>query len=140
MECKFSLFDLGLNLKNDTIRFDYADVTDEIEYTIRTCNSFSCSVTHIPLTSKGENRILYIDFGSDQYEAKQMQEFLKNYAHIHYQLEDNSEDDIEIKTIVPRTYTGKTVYLSVPKELENYKKMWLEFVIRNKKYRYQISE
>lgn len=131
-------FDLGLKTRNDVIRFDYAFVIDEVEYTIRSCNSMGCSVSHVPLEAKGDNRILYIEFGSEQYEAKQMLNFLKNYAHIHYQLEDDSEDDLEIVSAIPRTYTGKTVYLTVPKELENAKKMWLEFVIRNKSYRYQI--
>ncbi len=131
--------DLGFQYKSDVIRFEYALVNPDVTYTTQECNSRSCSFSEHYLAAGEDFRFLEIVFSSDVYEAKNMVDFLVNYGKLNYKDANDKEDTIELVNAIPKSYYGKSVFFKVPVELETAKELYLDFIVRNKHYQYQIA-
>ena len=131
-------FELGIKTNNDTIVFDYADITDYISYTTRFCKESNCTFQKNDLWMNGEDRILEINFGSDVYEAKNMIDFLNNYGKLKYEDSNGKESTLEFVNPIGKVYYGKSVFLKVPVELEDAKSIYFDIIIRNKHYVYKL--
>jgi len=130
---------LGLKNNDDVIRFDYADVVKEFDYTIKDCDVTTCSFKEKKIVFSTA-RAVELEFISDTYEAKDMLNFLKNYGKLNYTDSKGENHVLEFVDPVPEAYYGKTVYLRVPAEVEEAKSIYYDFIIRNKHYHYVLLE
>ena len=80
-----------------------------------------------------------LEFSSDTYEAKNMIDFLKNYGKLIYKDSNGDDEEVEYANPIGKTYYGKNIFLKVPVEIESATDIRFEFVVRNKKYIYQIA-
>ena len=130
---------LGIISKDDTIVFDYYDFVNATSYTTKECHSGNCVYRKEDFTVNGDYRILKIEFSSDTYEAKNMIDFLKNYGKLIYKDSNGDDEEVEYANPIGKTYYGKNIFLKVPVEIESATDIRFEFVVRNKKYIYQIA-
>lgn len=130
---------LGIISKDDTIVFDYYDVVDSTSYTYKECHSGNCVYSKENFTVTGDYKILKMEFSSDTYEAKNMIDFLKNYGKLIYKDSNGDDEEVEYANPIGKTYYGKNIFLKVPVEIESATDIRFEFVVRNKKYIYQIA-
>jgi len=131
-------FKLDIYKKEDTISFDYYELTDQIEYSIRSCSTVSCLVNNYSYSTNGGFKILRIEFGSDDYEAKNMIDFLTGYGKIEYKDDKGNLKSIDVESVITKNYFGKVLYLKVPNEIEVSSEIKLLFTVRNKKYIYKL--
>ena len=134
--------DLQFKEKEEIIRLDYVTLKENISYTIRRCTSSGCSFIEreFSVDPSSSNRILQLDFSSDNYEAKDILDFLKNYAKIVYIDEDDEEYVLDAKSPVYDIYYGKTAFLTVPLDILHAKKVSLDLILRNRHYVYDLGE
>ena len=119
--------------------FDYYDFVNATSYTTKECHSGNCVYRKEDFTVNGDYRILKIEFSSDTYEAKNMIDFLKNYGKLIYKDSNGDDEEVEYANPIGKTYYGKNIFLKVPVEIESATDIRFEFVVRNKKYIYQIA-
>ncbi len=129
---------LTFNKNADTLRIDYAEVTDWIDYTVRNCSNSICVFDKKRLYADSTYRILSLEFSSEVYEAKNIIDFLNNYGKLKYRDSNDEEYVIKFDNALKEAYYGKTIFLKVPVEFETAKEIYLEFVIRDKQYVYRI--
>lgn len=140
---EFSLGDdLELNIpaKPDTISFDTVSVETEINYITRQCDMLSsCTFSNKNQRADSTYKILKIDFSSENYEAKNMIDFLENYGKLSYIDNKNKECVISIENALSEMNEGKTVFVKVPPELSDNTELSIDLIVRNKQYKYHIS-
>ncbi len=129
---------LHLKKKEETIRFDFVNVLDSVEYVIRNCDTVSCVNAGRELKTDGTYKILEIDFISDDYEAGNMLDFLRNYGKLSYKDNEGEVHVVEFQNPIAENYYGKSVYVRVPSELENASEVYYEFIVRNEHYVYNL--
>ena len=138
---KLSLEDeLELNLKNsDTISFDDYSFSENDAYTSRSCDSDGCQSVGNDLTITGDSRILKIIFTSEEWDAKNMIDFLTQYGKLIYKDSNDKVGTLDIVNPITKEYYGKHVFLKVPVELENAKEISIDLIVRNKQYVYKLK-
>ena len=132
-------FDIGFKNNNDVISFDDYEIKEIDSYTIRECDMSTCNFVRKDLVISDSKRIFKLDFGSDEWDAKNMIDFLTQYGKLIYKDSNDVEASLDIVNPISKTYYGKTVFLSVPSELENAKEISIDLVIRNKHYVYKLK-
>ena len=130
---------LGIQSKDDTIVFDYYEVTDSVDYTVKECRNGNCVYRKYDFNADGDYKILKIEFSSDVYEAKNMIDFLKNYGKLIYKDSNDDDEVVEYVNPIGKNYCGKNIFMKVPVELESSGDIRFEFSIRDKKYIYKIA-
>ena len=130
---------LGIQSKDDTIIFDYYEVTDSVDYTVKECRNGNCVYRKYDFNADGDYKILKIEFSSDVYEAKNMIDFLKNYGKLIYKDSNDDDEVVEYVNPIGKNYCGKNIFMKVPVELESSGDIRFEFSIRDKKYIYKIA-
>ena len=122
----------------DTLRIDYAEVSDFVDYTVRNCSNSICVFDKKRLFADSSYRILSLEFSSEVYEVKNIIDFLNNYGKLKYRDSNDEEYVIKFNNALKESYYGKTIFLKVPVEFEVAKEIYLDFVIRDKHYVYHV--
>ena len=130
--------DIGFRKNNDIISIDNCEFKEEITYTIRRKTSTYANLIDKKIRIDGDYRILELDFGSEVWDAKNMIDFLNIYGKLNYKDNEGMDRVINVVNPIKNIYYGKSVYLKVPKEVEESKEVKLEFIIRNRHYTYRI--
>lgn len=137
---------VGDNLKidtvvdSDTISIDAVELTDTAAYVTKKCGAESCETIINEFSSDGSYKILRLDFGSEVLNSTKLLNFLSKHGELTYEYPaDKSIRTIEIESAINRRYTGKTIYLKVPKEVTDDSELALNLVIRNKEYKYLLN-
>lgn len=69
-----------------------------------------------------------------------MSQFLNAFGSLQYQISGETKKMANWKTIVPKsTNYPNTYYIEVKKELKDAEKIWIEFIVRDKKYNYYLK-
>ena len=131
-------FKINLYKKEDTVSFNYYEFVDSVLYTTKNCNSYSCESMTNELVALDNFKILFIEFGSLEYEAKNMIDFLSKYGKIIYKDSEGKIRTLKYENPVKKNYYGKKIFIKVPKEVENSEEVKLLFTIRNKNYTYKL--
>lgn len=84
------------------------------------------------------NTILKLDMNADIPSTFTTFSFLKNYGEIKYKVKDQEYTSKVLNDKTPGSYT-KGLYLEVDKNIETAENIWLELIIRNKKYIYTLK-
>ena len=122
----------------DEISFDDMKVETTAKYITRDCTVEVCRSNTATLNSDGSYKILELEFGSETYTAAKMLQFLQRHGKIIYKNGDES-DEAEIVSAINRKHYGKTLFLKVPKDVNENTKLTLNLVIRNKEYDYNLN-
>ena len=117
----------------DEISIDSVEVSDSATYISRDCNGDQKT-----LTVDQNHSILTITFGSEVYTAPNMIKFLTRHGKITYVNSLGENKEIDIENAINKKYSGKIVFLKVPKEVTNDTELTLNMVIRNKEYNYKL--
>jgi hypothetical protein len=125
--------------KTDSISFDSFDFFDEIVYETRTCTTSSCTAKANTLRASANYKIMEIDFGSEEYVAKNMIDFLNKYGTLIYKDKDGKDKRLVFNFPISKNYYGKAIYLQVPNEFADAQEYRFEFIIRNNKYVYNLG-
>ena len=123
----------------DVISFDYVEIIDNDEYTIRDCSTENCLVETRTLTTDGTYKILKLEFGSEVYGATKMLKFLTRHGKIVYKNKDQETKEVEINSVINRKYFGKIIFLKVPNDIVDSTNLTLNLKIRNKEYDYKLD-
>lgn len=138
----FSLGDtMNVELVDDeeNITFEEYSLNDSIEYSYKNCLSTSCITNKEIVNAKSGSKILYMEFGSDKFDGKDMTTLMEDNGKIIYKNANDEEKTIDMKSAITRAYSGKYLYVTVPQELENAKEINLVFILRNNKYIYKLK-
>ena len=130
--------DLGFKNQDDVIRFDFVRVLENVDYTVKRCGSTSCQFETKNFIAPVNSKIVEIRFNSSDYEAKNMIDFLKNYGKLNYRDSEDEEYSIKVESPILESYSGKSVYLKVPAEVEQAKELYFDFILRNKHFKYVL--
>ena len=120
------------------VAFEEYDISTGVLYSYRTCNTTNCYVEKISYVAPDGYRILTIPFSSDELEGKKMFNISKEYAKIKYIDSQGNEEEVEFKYPFVKTALGKYIYTLVPDEMESAQEINIEYILRTKKYVYQI--
>ena len=132
-------FELKIGDVEDSISFDSYEFLDSVQYYVSKCTSLVCDRKENNYTAAEGYKVLKIHFGSISYEAKNMIDFFTKYGTIIYKDSDDTEYEYDVKIAIDSNYYGKDVYLVVPNEMTEAKKISLSFLIRNKSYLYTLE-
>lgn len=131
-------FKIGTTPKE--IIFDDYQISDTVTYIKENCNSSACSYDELETTAKVGEKILKLDFASNEFEGKDMIDFLSRYGTINYIDSNSKKHSVKIKNAVPtQQYYGKYVYIKVPVEVAEAPNIELILTVRNNKYIYKIK-
>lgn len=120
--------------------FESIEFRDNASYNIETCNqNDECSITTKSVNAPANNKILYIEFTSPDYEGTDLAKFTTNYGKIIYT--DNNgfaKEYFPTNILANKDYLGKMLYIKVPSDMEGAKTIELIYTIRNRRYSYKI--
>ena len=119
---------------NETITFDSFEYKDEVQYNYLDCYSDKCLNGTSNYRVQNGYKILEIQFSSEEFESKNMIDFLNKYGKIIYKDSEGEERELKFINAVGRTYLGKVLYLKVPNDFESSTDARFVFIVRNKKY------
>ncbi len=138
--------DLGdvitLNMKNDEqeLIFDNVSIGKETTYLKRICEDYECTNIETQAIAKDGYQIMKIDYASNDFDDKDMIDFLTKYGKISYIDSKNKVQDVKVQNgIGTENYSGKYVYLQIPDEAVS-KKISLNITVRNKQYVYNLTK
>lgn len=120
--------------KEETISFDSYEIVNKVNYVSRKCNSISCTTDYLTYEAPVGYRILKLDFGSEQFEGKDMVDFSSVYGKISYIDSENMEQFIDFNCPFKRETAGKVLYTLIPYEVEQSSNIKFMFTIRDKQY------
>lgn len=123
---------------DETISFDDYRITEEVDYNYLDCISSRCTNYEGHYKAKTGFKILEIQFSSNEFESKNMIDFLNKYGKIVYKDSEGEERELEFKNALGRSYLGKVLYLRVPSDFENSTDARFIFIVRNKKYEIKL--
>ena len=120
--------------------FESVEFRDSASYNIETCNqNDECSITAKEVTAPVNNKILYIEFTSPDYEGTDLAKFTTNYGKIIYTDNDGfAKEIIPTSVLANKDYLGKILYIKVPSNIESAKTIEFIYTVRNKKYSYKL--
>ena len=130
---------LNINGVEENITFDNLSFVSSTTYSKRTCDSGDCYPKDTEFTISPKYKILKMDFVSDETDGKDMIDFLSNYGKINYIDSKGKTQTLNIENAVGKTYYGKYVYIKAPVDIDKAKKIYLDIIIRNNKYRYILK-
>ena len=125
-------FKIGKN--EETISFDSYEIVNKVNYVSRKCNSISCTTDYLTYEAPVGYRILKLDFGSEQFEGKDMVDFSSVYGKISYIDSENMGQFIDFNCPFKRETAGKVLYTLIPYEVEQSSNIKFMFTIRDKQY------
>ena len=133
--------DINLNQKKDTIAFEEMQISKEFEYIYETCDAENLCYKHSEIkTAPNGQTTFIIPFSSNEFEGKELIDFLSQYGKINYIDNKSKTKSVNIKNAVSGKYNGKYLYIFVPEEAKASKKTEFDFVLRNKEYIYRLNE
>ena len=121
---------------NENISVDHYYVDDSITFKYRQCTVDECENLVDEFTAPQGKKILVIEYGTEEIDSKDIIDFSTNYGKIIYIDSKDKKVVVPMKNALPRINKGKVFYTLVPNELEDAKKVYLEYTIRNKRYVY----
>lgn len=130
---------LKVNGKVENISIDDYDIVQTAEYIKRSCTLYDCVNNTYDFTAKDGYNILKLSFGSDNFESKNLIDFLNKYGKISYKDSDGNDEEYGIVNAADRTYSGKFIYLQIPNEINNSSSLSIDIVYRDKRYSYSIN-
>ncbi len=123
----------------DLSLFNY-QLSDETTYLYTSCYVWDCRVYEGRIASSnytGNRMILRLNYRGDDSGLK-LSNFLVKQAKLIY-TKDGVEKSVRLTTPLSREWRGKYVYLLVPQEVKEATDVALEFVVRDKAYRYYLK-
>ena len=123
----------------ETISLDTYSFAKTMNYTIRSCNTTFCYTEKESYTAKDGYTILKIDFGSINFEGKDMVDFSVNYGKIDYIDNSKMEHSVEFKYPIKKKALGKTVFTRVPEDISQAQEIKIVLNVRDKKYTYKLK-
>ena len=130
---------LEVNFKKgkDTISVDNYRIDNTFSYSTRECNVNGCTYERNSV-NLGSQKIIELEFGTEEWEAKNIIDFLTQYGKLIYKDSNDVEGTVDIVNAVDKTYYGKTVFLKIPGEVENAKELSIDLIVRDKHYVYKL--
>ena len=124
---------------DDLITFEDAKLTDKATFVKSDVVFNEYEFMNDEVAAPEGNKILLLEFSSQEIEGKELIDFSINYGKIKY--DDNKKDKvIKIKSAVGRKYYGKYLYILVPNTIESVDKIDLIYTIRDKRYTIDLSD
>ena len=121
--------------KEREIMFDDLLISEIMSYKKENCSSSFCSVEPYKVKAEKDMKILRLSFASNDFSGKDMIDFLSNYGKIVCIDNSNNIKMIPIRNALNTyEYYGKYVYIPVPKNVDDTKKLSLFITIRNNRY------
>lgn len=130
---------LNLKPKEEVISLDKYEFSKTIAYTIRICNTTNCYTEKENYTANDGYVVLKIDFGSTNFEGKDMVDFSANYGKIVYIDNSKMEQSVEFKYPFKKKAQGKSIYTLVPEEMAKSESLSIVYTVRNEKYTYKLK-
>lgn len=124
--------------KDDVLRVDYVSFPEEPTYQVKKCNEMRCATVEKTIVPQNGYTTMRIQFYSENYEAKNIIDFLKNYGKLNYRDSEDEEYTVDIENAASESYGGKAVYLKVPVDMPEAKEVILDLTVRNKHYTYNL--
>ncbi len=130
----------NIGKKEKEVIFDNYELAETVFYSKESCNATNCSFNEQSFTVDQSKKILEISFASNDFDGKDMIDFLTKYGTINYIDSNDKEHDITIKNALPtEQYYGKYAYILVPVEIIDSKSIDLIITVRNNRYKYKIK-
>ncbi len=130
--------EIDIHKNKDTVSFDYYEVVDYIEYVTKSCNVSGCTTSVGELQADETFKIMRIEFASEEYDAKNMIDFLTKYGKIVYKDSGGKSKTLKYENPIQSKYNGKTIFMRVPNDFVEASEVEFVFTVRNKKYSYKL--
>ena len=109
-----------------------------VNFIVQNC-TFTCINEDLNITAKTNHKIMQITYMTEEFVAKDIIDFSSKYGTINYIDSNGKEQKIKMKNATGYNYLGQYAYVLVPEEIQNSKKLELEYTIRNNKYTYKLK-
>ena len=123
----------------DTIAFDGFELSSIAEYRTNSCTTTDCELESKMIEAPNGYQVMSLDFASDNFEAKNMIDFLSKYGKIEYKDSNGKLNSIDISFLLKRKYLGKTLYIKIPNNVAEAKHISIKIILRTKIYNCQIT-
>lgn len=109
-----------------------------VNFIVQNC-TFTCINEDLNITAKTNHKIMQITYMTEEFVAKDIIDFSSKYGTINYIDSNGKEQKIKMENATGYNYLGQYAYVLVPEEIQNSKKLELEYTIRNNKYTYKLK-
>ena len=126
--------------KKKKITIDDIEISDNIGYSYQSCDIYNECQSEVKVVNALPNeKILKIEFISDDFEGKELIDFSSKYGKISYIDNKGERVTAKLKSAVDKNYMGQEMYIRVSDKFEKSKKQEIIYTIRNKKYIIKIK-
>ena len=132
---EMTLFNNG---EEEKVTFESYEVTDSVNYSIRTCKINDCRVDKKEYKASSGNKILKITFDSLDLEGIDMFNISLVNGKIIFTDSEGEEEIILFKNPISNLFLGKYIYALVPDDVNSSKTIKIQYTFRNSKYTYQL--
>ena len=131
-------FKLTLKDKTENIVVEEAMIDDNAEVRYQTCSAANECTTYVDtIFAKEGKKILQIEFSSNDFEGKELIDFLTDYGKINYIDSKKNTKSIKVVSAFKNSYNGKVVYIEIPEAAID-SKISLDMTVRNQNYNYVV--
>ncbi len=134
----------SLNFKIGTsdkeLIFDDYQIVDTVRYSKEKCNAIRCDYEMLEFSAPDGYKILKLDFASNDFDGKDMIDFLSRYGTINYEDSSGKKIGIGIVNALPtQQYYGKYAYIKAPAVISESSSIELVITVRTNRYIYKIK-
>ena len=132
-------FDIKAYNFEDSIAFDDFELSDSIEYRTNTCTTTNCELDSKTMDAPNGYQAMILNFASDNFESKNMIDFLTKYGKIEYKDSSGKLKSMDIDFLIKRKYLGKILYIKIPNNVAESKYIAIKIVLRTKTYNCMLT-
>jgi hypothetical protein len=132
--------DLVFTLKDNKIKITVEEtmMNESVDVRYQTCTAANKCTSYVEeIYPPQGNHILQVEFSSEDFEGKELIDFLRDYGKINCIDSKNKTKSIKVQSAFKNSYNGKLLYIVIPDDQID-SKISLDFTVRNQNYSYLV--
>lgn len=129
---------MQVNGKKKELTINQAYIGDYASYNYYTCDMSGCYNTVGQVGATPTTKLVAIPFTSLDFTGEELIDFSENFGRIKYKDQNGKTRTISVKNALSKKALDKSLFLTVPLEIESSNDIQLEFTVRNHRYTYKL--
>ena len=123
---------------NDVVKVTNEFVIEHVPY-LKKYLSSSIELDSKTMDAPNGYQAMILNFASDNFESKNMIDFLTKYGKIEYKDSSGKLKSMDIDFLIKRKYLGKILYIKIPNNVAESKYIAIKIVLRTKTYNCMLT-
>ena len=124
--------------KEKELTINQAYIGDYASYNYYTCDISGCYNTVGQIEATPTTKLVAIPFTSLDFTGEELIDFSENFGRIKYKDKNGKTKTISVKNALSKKALDKSLFLTVPIEVQSSDDIQLEFTVRNHRYTYKL--